>query len=95
MSDRTRQAVALEYGANAAPAVVAKGEAEVADQIIALAQRHGVYVSQDAQLVALLSQLDLDQAIPPQLYRLVAVVLAWAYWFKGMQPGDEKGVAPR
>lgn len=84
------EAVALEYGRNNAPVVIAKGQAELAQAIIAEAQARGIYVSEDPQLVALLSQLDLDQEIPPHLYRLVAVVLSWAYWFKGMRPGDEQ-----
>lgn len=84
------EAVALEYGHNNAPVVIAKGQAELAQAIIAEAQARGIYVSEDPQLVALLSQLDLDQEIPPHLYRLVAVVLSWAYWFKGMRPGDEQ-----
>jgi flagellar biosynthesis protein len=90
MAQAPREAVALEYGRNQTPVVIAKGREEVAEQIIAEAARQGVYVSEDAHLVALLSQLELNDEIPPQLYRLVAVVLAWAYWFKGMQPGDEK-----
>ena len=90
MNKRPLEAVALEYGHNNAPVVVAKGQEELAQQIIAEAQRHGVYVSEDAHLVSLLAQLEVDAELPPHLYRLVAVVLSWAYWFKGMRPGDEK-----
>jgi flagellar biosynthesis protein len=43
----------------------------------------------------MLSRLDLDQEIPPQLYAAVAVILSWAYWLKGMEPGDEKIPVPR
>jgi len=57
---------------------------------VAEAQRHGVYVAQDPALLALLSRLEIDQEIPPELYTAVAVVLSWAYWLKGMSPGDEK-----
>ena len=94
MNKRPLEAVALEYGHHQAPVVVAKGQEQVALQIIAEARRQGVYVSEDAQLVSLLSQLELEQEIPPHLYRLVAVVLSWAYWFKGMRPGDEKADLP-
>jgi flagellar biosynthesis protein len=59
---------------------------------VAEAQRHGVYVAQDPALLALLSRLEIDQEIPPELYTAVAVVLSWAYWLKGMSPGDEKSV---
>lgn len=85
-----KQAVALEYGLNSAPVLTAKGDAEVAEDIIAEARRRGVYVAEDPELLALLSRLELGEEIPPQLYTAVAVVLSWAYWLKGMRPGDEK-----
>jgi flagellar biosynthesis protein len=40
--------------------------------------------------LALLSRLNVDQEIPPELYTAVAVILSWVYWLKGMRPGDEK-----
>jgi flagellar biosynthesis protein len=85
-----KQAVALEYGLNSAPMVTAKGDADVAEDIIAEARRRGVYVAEDPQLLSLLSRLELGEEIPPQLYTAVAVVLSWAYLLKGMRPGDEK-----
>jgi flagellar biosynthesis protein len=77
-----RKAVALEYkrgGKQRAPVVSASGRGQVAEQIIALAQRHGVYVQPDPDLVELLSHLDLGTAIPPQLYYVVAEILAFVY----------------
>lgn len=85
-----RQALALEYGQNITPIVSAKGEAEVALEMIAQARLHGVFITEDPQLLALLSQLDIDQEIPPELYRTVSVILSWVYWLKNMRPGDEK-----
>jgi len=90
MTYTRRQAVALEYGQNTAPVVTAKGDGELAQRIIDAARQHDVHIAQDPQLVALLSQIDLDREIPPQLYTAVAVVLSWVYWLKGMEPGDEK-----
>jgi flagellar biosynthesis protein len=87
---RSLEAVALEYGQHRAPVVVAKGSEEMAQAIIEEAQRQGVYIAQDPQLLALLYKLELDQEIPEQLYAAVAVILSWAYWLKGMKPGDEK-----
>ena len=84
------EAVALEYGKHKTPVVVAKGSAELAQLIVEEAERQGVYVAQDPQLLALLARLELDQEIPEELYVAVAVVLSWAYWLQGMQPGDEK-----
>lgn len=85
-----RQAIALEYGANAVPVVTAKGDDDLAMRMIDEALRQGVYVTQDPQLLALLSRLNVDDEIPRELYTAVAVILSWVYWLKGMQPGDEK-----
>ena len=89
---RSLEAVALEYGQNRTPIVVAKGSNDLAKLIIEEAKRQGVYVAQDPQLLALLSQLELDQEIPEGLYTAVAVILSWAYWLRGMEPGDERRV---
>lgn len=90
MQKSQREAVALEYGLNKAPVVVAKGSEEIAEKILEEAKKHGVYVARDPQLLAMLARLDVDQEIPPNLYTAVAVILSWAYWLKGMEPGDER-----
>lgn len=75
-----REAVALAYRqTDAAPRVVARGRGLVAEEIIARAKEHGVYVHESPELVALLLQVDIDQHIPPQLYIAVAELLAWLY----------------
>ncbi len=89
-SPRSREAVALAYGKRDTPVITAKGRDELADAIIAEAKRQGVYITEDRELVAALSRLDLEQEIPRDLYVAVAVVLSWAYWLRDMKPGDEK-----
>ncbi|MCT2529345.1 EscU/YscU/HrcU family type III secretion system export apparatus switch protein [SAR92 clade bacterium H921] len=81
-----KKAIALEYGKNPAPVLTAKGEGEMAEQIIAEAKKRGIHIAEDAQLVGLLSQLKLDDEIPENLYVAVAVILSWVYWLKGMEP---------
>ncbi|SNS61652.1 flagellar biosynthesis protein [Noviherbaspirillum humi] len=91
---KRQNAVALAYGAgDAAPRVVAKGNGLVAEQIIARAREHGVFVHQSRELVALLMQVDLDKNIPPALYRVVAELLAWLYHIDAAQrlPGPDAG----
>ena len=91
MSDKHyQQAVALEYGRNKAPVLTAKGDDELARRIVAEAKKQGVYVAEDPRLLAMLSRLDVGQEIPEEMFTAVAVILAWVYWLKGMQPGDEK-----
>jgi flagellar biosynthesis protein len=84
--DARKTVVALAYNqAEAAPRVVAKGRGLVAEQIIARAHEHGVYVHESAELVSLLLQVDLDQHIPPHLYVAVAELLAWLYQLENGQ----------
>jgi flagellar biosynthesis protein len=76
-----RRAVALRYdrGTGAAPNVAATGAGYVADRIIEIAREHGVPIREDPDLVQLLSKLDLDQTIPPELYSVIAEVFAFVY----------------
>lgn len=90
-TDPTREAIALAYRqTDAAPRVVARGKGLIAEEIIARAREHGVYVHESPELVALLTQVDIDEHIPPQLYMAVAELLAWLY---RIENGDS-GAAP-
>jgi flagellar biosynthesis protein len=53
---------------------------------MAEAKKRGIHIAEDAQLVSLLSQLELGDEIPENLYVAVAVILSWVYWLKGMEP---------
>jgi len=80
-SKRTRSAVSLRYDSqkNTAPRVTAKGKGQVAENIIALAHEHDIPVQQDPDLIEVLSQVDVDQEIPPAVYQVVAELLAFVY----------------
>ena len=83
-------AVALAYqSGDLAPKVVAKGRGLIAEQIIARAKEHGVFVHESRELVALLMQVDLDRNIPPALYRAVAELLAWLYHIEAARGVDQ------
>ena len=90
MSRPIRKAVALAYGNHPVPVVTAKGDDDLAYRMIEDARKQGVFISEDPQLLALLSRLNVEDEIPRELYTAVAVVLSWVYWLKGMRPGDEK-----
>ncbi len=86
-NDPLKSAIALAYTqSDAAPRVVAKGRGLIAQNIIARAREHGVYVHESPELVSLLMQIDLDQRIPPQLYIAVSELLAWVYRLESGQP---------
>lgn len=84
--DRPR-AVAISYDKDsmAAPEVSALGQGEIAERIIALAEENGIPVRHDPDLVSLLAHLDVGQTIPPELYALVAEVLAFVYQLKAQR----------
>ena len=74
------RAVALAYHeGNEAPMVVAKGKGTIAQEIIAKAREHGVFVHESPELVSLLMQVKVDAQIPPALYLVVAELLAWLH----------------
>ncbi len=74
-------AIAMRYDADSesAPRVVAKGQGEVAERILAIAAEHGIPLHEDKDLLRLLMLLDLDVEIPPHMYKALAEVLAHVY----------------
>ena len=79
-------AVALTYDQVSAPKLSAKGEGDLAEQIIAIAREHGVPLYENAELTRVLAQLDLGDEIPELLYRTIAEIIAFAYVIQGKFP---------
>ncbi|MCK5341173.1 MAG: EscU/YscU/HrcU family type III secretion system export apparatus switch protein [Desulfobulbaceae bacterium] len=79
--DSRKKAVALRYDKerDASPVAVAKGLGKLAERLIALAEEHGVPIHEDADLVEVLSRLNLNEEIPPSAYVVVAEILAFIY----------------
>ena len=80
-ADRSK-AVALRYrpDRDPAPRVTAKGSGHVARRILELARKQDIPIREDRNLIQVLSHLDPDQEIPPELYFVVAEILAFVYW---------------
>lgn len=76
-----KRAAALSYDHKAPdpPKLVAKGAGHLAERIIKLAKEHNIPIKEDADLVEALMLLDLQDAIPPELYKAVAEILAFVY----------------
>lgn len=92
-------AVALAYThqQGQAPRVIAKGEGHVADKIVETAQAHGVAVDHNPVLATALSQVELDEHIPAELYKAVAIVLTSVLRAAGklpVQPASQPRQAP-
>lgn len=79
--DRPLRVTALRYqaGVSHAPVVVARGSGLLAQRILEAAREAGVPVREDPALAAALTQLELDEQIPEELYAAVAEALVWAY----------------
>ena len=95
VTNPTHYAVALKYDAekDPAPVVVAKGLDDLALRIRKVAEEAGVRLVQDPPLArALYRAADIGQAIPEELYKAVAEVLAYVYRLSGKGPREGKAV---
>ncbi|HEX5843519.1 MAG TPA: EscU/YscU/HrcU family type III secretion system export apparatus switch protein [Pseudomonas sp.] len=92
-----RQAIALTYDGQNAPTLSAKGDDELAEAILAIAREYEVPIYENAELVGLLARLELGDAIPEQLYRCIAEIIAFAWYLKGKCPagsGRDNDITP-
>ncbi|QAS51012.1 EscU/YscU/HrcU family type III secretion system export apparatus switch protein [Halobacillus litoralis] len=81
MKHERKEAIALSYQSEqeSAPQVTAKGKGYVAENILAKAEENQIPVQEDATLVELLSELNINEQIPEELYHVVAEVFAFIY----------------
>ena len=75
------KAIALSYNEerDAAPRVTAKGKGHVAEKIIEAAKENDVPIKEDPSMVELLSEVELNEEIPEELYEVVAELLSYIY----------------
>ena len=76
-----QKAVALGYNRSQdnAPKVLASGAGEIANKIISLAKEHDIPIKEDPDLIEILSKVEVDQEIPPNLYKAVAEIFSFLY----------------
>ena len=84
--DEIPSAAALFYDGETAPKISARGTGDIAEEIIALAREHGVPLYENAELVELLSTLDIGEEIPRALFVTIAEIIAFAYILQGKTP---------
>jgi flagellar biosynthesis protein len=70
-------AVALHYDRTGAPRVVAKGRGAIGKKIIEVARAHDIPIEQNEVLAGALSNVELGDEIPEELYKAVAEVLVF------------------
>ncbi len=83
-----RQAIALQYDGTHAPTLTAKGDEELAEEILRIARDCEVPIYENAELVRLLARMELGDSIPQELYLTVAEIIAFAWNLKGKFPAE-------
>lgn len=84
-----KKAAALRFGPNdAAPVVVASGMGYLAEKIVETAADGGIPVYEDDSLATVLTQLQLGQEIPENLYQ--AIVEIYVYFLRFDPSGKRK-----
>jgi flagellar biosynthesis protein len=82
---KRRLAVALHYekSSGGAPRVVAKGKGTIGAKIIEIARAHDVPIEENEVLAGALSNVELGEEIPEDLYKAVAEVLIFVMKLSG------------
>ena len=88
---KRKSAVSLRYDPSKydAPRVTAKGQGAIAERIISLAKENNIPIKEDPDLVEVLSQIDINQEIPPSVYQVVAELLAFVYHLNNAYPQEK------
>ena len=80
---RSQLAVALHYDKTGAPRVVAKGRGTIGEKIIEVAKAHDIPIEENEVLAGALSNVELGDEIPAELYKAVAEVLIFVLRLSG------------
>jgi flagellar biosynthetic protein FlhB len=85
VTNPTHISVALRYSSAEmdAPVVVAKGSDYIAMKIREIAREHDIPIIENPPVARMLHKLDLGAAIPEEMFRAVAEILAHVYSLKG------------
>jgi flagellar biosynthesis protein len=85
MSVKTKSqiAVALHYDKSGAPRVVAKGRGSIGDKIVEVARANNIPIEENEVLAGALSNVELGDEIPEELYKAVAEVLIFVLRLSG------------
>lgn len=76
-------AVALHYDKTGAPRVTAKGRGAVGKKIIEVAKANDIPIEENEVLAGALSNIELGDEIPEELYKAVAEVLVFVLRLSG------------
>jgi flagellar biosynthesis protein len=80
---KSQLAVALHYDRTGAPRVVAKGKGTLGEKIIEVAKANNIPIEENEVLAGALSNVELGEEIPAELYKAVAEVLVFVLRLSG------------
>ena len=80
---KNQLAVALHYDKAGAPRVVAKGRGSLGAKIVEVARAHDIPIEENEVLAGALSNVELGDEIPAELYKAVAEVLIFVLKLSG------------
>lgn len=87
----SKKAVALQYGAgDTAPVIVASGMGYMAEKIVEVAADSGVPIYEDNSLATVLTQLQLGQEVPEELYRAIVEIYVYFLHFDPTSRQEEQ-----
>jgi flagellar biosynthesis protein len=86
----TTKAVAVERSSSDdSPKVVASGQGFVAEQILQIAFDNDIKVREDADLVEILSAVEVDSEVPLEAFAAIAEILTYVYQANNAEEKDE------
>jgi len=76
-----KKATALQYDQSStnAPKVTAQGTGQLANNIIKIAKENNIPIKEDPDLMNILSQIELNEEIPEELYKAVVEIFSFIY----------------
>ena len=83
VKEKRQLAVALHYDRVGAPRVVAKGRGSIGEKIIEVAKANDIPIEENEVLAGALSNVELGDEIPAELYKAVAEVLIFVLRLSG------------
>lgn len=94
---KKNKAVALKYSAQSdtAPVVIASGYGPVAERIVNIAEGQGIPVYRDDSAASILCMLEVGNAVPPELYQVVAAIYVQLLTISGRISAGDLGISPQ
>lgn len=82
-----QKAIGISYEEGTkAPIVASKGEGEMAQAIIDMANELGIYIHKDENLLHQLENLKEGEEVPAELFTIIATILSFSYLLQGKTP---------